>query len=184
MMIKAFIFDLDGVIADSELLSGEASIKILARHGIEMTAKERKEAIGRRNEEIYEDILAARNLHMSVPDLIKEKDEVFNNMIKGTMKPIPNSIELVKSLKEKGFEVAIATSSHTEKMEPELHELGIDHLFDVKINGDHIKRGKPNPEIFLVAAKKLGVKPEECAVIEDSEYGVEAAKNAGMYECT
>ena len=180
-MIKAFIFDLDGIIADSEHFSEEAGIKVWARYGVRMTRKERKEAIGRRVEEIFEDMLKARNLKMSIPKLVKEKDAIFNKIIKGTMKPIRNSIELVKSLKEKGYEVAIATSSHTIKMDAELKELGIDHLFDVKINGDHIKKGKPNPEIFLVAAKKLGVMPEECAVIEDAEYGVQAAKNAGMY---
>jgi HAD superfamily hydrolase (TIGR01509 family) len=180
-MIRAVIFDLDGVIADSEHFSGQADEIVLARYGIKMTEKEMKEAFGRRVEEIFEDLLRARKLKMSVPELVKEKDVVFEKLIKGNLKPIDNSLELIGFLQRKGFKIALATSSHFDKMVPELRELGIEDLFQVKISGDDVSKGKPDPQMFLLAAKRLGVKPHECAVIEDSAFGVQAAKNAGMY---
>jgi len=180
-MIKAIIFDLDGVIADTEHLSAKAEEIVLSKHGIEMTEREKTEAFGRRIEEIFDDILRTRKRKMSIKKLVHEKDAVFNKLIKGNIKPIKNSLALIDFFKENGFKLALATSSHREKMLPELHELGISDLFKIKINGDEIKKGKPDPDIFLLAAKKLGVKPAECAVIEDSAFGVQAAKSAGMF---
>ncbi len=180
-MIRAIIFDLDGVIADSEHLSTEADDIVLARYGIKMTAKETKEAFGRRIEEIFGDLLKARNLKMSIPELVKEKDAVLEKLMIGKLQPIKNSLELIGFLQRKGFKMALATSSHEYKMVQELNELGIEDLFPVKLTGDDVTKGKPNPEIYLIAAKRLGVTPEECAVIEDSAFGIQSAKNAGMY---
>jgi len=180
-MIEAFIFDLDGVIADSEPLSFEASDIALAKYGIKKTEKERKEAFGRRAEDIYSDILKSRKMDMDVNVLIKEKDDVFTDIIKGKLKPIPNSLELIGFLRENKFRLALATSSHRDKMLPEVRELGIEDHFEHKITGDDVSRGKPHPDIFLKAAEKLGVSPEKCAVVEDSEFGIQAAKRAGMF---
>ncbi len=180
-MIKAVIFDLDGVIADTEHLSARADDISLAKHGIAMTQDEKHRAFGRRMEEIYADMLQARNIKMDIKQLVREKDEVFVRLIKGNMKPIKNSLELVGFLKKHGFKLALATSSHEEKMMPELRELGIEDLFETRVSGDDVSRGKPDPAMFLEAAKRLGVRPEDCAVIEDSAFGVQAAKNAGMY---
>lgn len=180
-MIKAVIFDMDGVLADSEPLSSKSSEIVLAKYGIKKTDQEKKEAFGRRADEIFGDIIRVRKMKIDIPKLVKEKDETFAKLIRGNLKPIRNSLELVDFFKEMGFKVALATSSHLEKMDPELKELGIEDLFETKISGDEVNHGKPNPEIFLKAAKKLGVKPDECAVIEDSEFGVRAAKNAGMF---
>ena len=180
MKVKAVIFDLDGVIADTEPLSAKADEIVLGRHGIRITPKEKHEAFGRKVEEIYDDAIKARGLNLDAKLLLEEKDEVFVGLIKGSMKPVKNSLELVGFLKKSGCRVALATSSHAVKMDAELKELGIASLFEVKVNGDEVKRGKPDPEIFLKAAKRLGMKPGECAVIEDSGFGVKAAKRAGM----
>lgn len=180
-MIRAVIFDLDGVIADSEHLSTEADDIVLARYGIKMTPKEIKEAFGRRFEEIYGDLLKARNIDLSLEDLVKEKDVEFEKLIKGKMKPISNSLGLIGFLQRNGFKTALATSSHEKKMLLELKEIGIEDLFRVKISGGDVTRGKPDPQIYLMAAEKLGVRPEECAVIEDSAFGIQSAKSAGMF---
>jgi putative phosphoesterase/HAD superfamily hydrolase (TIGR01509 family) len=179
-MIKAVIFDLDGVIADTEHLSEQADVIVLSRYGIKMTDEEKMLAFGRRMEEIFYDILQARKSKLDIKKLIREKDKVFTKLIKGNLDPIKGSLELVDFFKKSGFKLALATSSHTDKMKPEIQELDIEDLFKVKITGDDVSKGKPNPEIFLLAAKKLGVKPSECAVVEDSAFGVQAAKNAGM----
>lgn len=179
-MIKAVIFDLDGVIADSEPISGESTRIVLEKHGIRMTGDERRNAFGRRTRDIFRDALSSRNRAGDVGEMVREKDRIFLGMMKGKLKSIPDSVELVRSLKGRGIMVALATSSHEEKMRAELDELGISGLFPVRVNGDEISRGKPDPEIFISAARKLGVEPSECAVVEDSAFGVMAAKSAGM----
>ena len=179
-MVTAVIFDLDGVIADSEPLSGEATGLALEKYGIKMTDKERNEAFGRRTKDIVSGVLKVRGVEINIDDIIAEKDRIFRDLILGKLEAIPNSIELVRWLRDKGFKLALATSSHKEKMKLEVSELGVAELFDTIVTGDDVRKGKPNPEIFLKAAKKLDVKPEHCAVIEDSQFGVQAAKTAGM----
>lgn len=179
--IKAIIFDLDGVIADSEHISAKADVTVLSKLGIVMTEEEKTRAFGRRTEEIYGDVLRERKLTMNMERLVREKNRVFIGLIKGNLRPLKDSVELVKFFIEKGFKVALATSSHVEKMTSELRELGIENLFEIKVTGDDVYKGKPDPEMFLKAAGRLGVKPGECAVIEDSAFGVQAAKNAGMF---
>jgi HAD superfamily hydrolase (TIGR01509 family) len=179
-MIKAVIFDLDGVIADSEPLSGKSTDMVLERHGIKLTPAEKLEAFGRRSPDIFRDALSKRNINADVDGMVRLKDRLLLGMIKKSLKSVPGSLEAVKRLKEGGLRVALATSSHEEKMRMELRELGITGLFGVTVNGSEVERGKPDPEMFLKAAEKLGVKPRECAVIEDSTFGVQAAKAAGM----
>ena len=180
MKIRAVIFDLDGVIADSEPLSGEGTKMVLERHGITMTDRERKEAIGRRLPDIFSDVLEVRGKKLSIEELMKERDRIFEGLVRKHLKAIPGSLELLQWLKDNGYRLALATSSHGSKMQLEVDHLGIGKFFDVVVCGDDVRKGKPDPEIFLKAAEKLGMKPEECAVVEDSEFGVQAAKFAGM----
>ena len=180
-MIKAVIFDLDGVIADSEPFSAEADDILLARYGIRKTEQERRDMYGRRFEEIYGDILRARGLDLDIKELFEAKSVIFRGLIRGRLKPIRNSLELIGFFQKKGFLTALATSSHLAKALPEMRELGIERLFGIIVSGDEVKAGKPDPEIFLRASVKLGVLPKECAVIEDSAFGVRAAKAAGMF---
>ncbi len=181
MKIKAVIFDLDGVIADSEPISGRATDKVLGNHGIILTKQEKKNAFGRRAVDIYSDAVKARNVNEDLEKMLQERSEVFNRMVKEELGPIRGSIELVKWVRNKGFRFALGTSSPLEKMNAETKKLGISGLFPLKVNGEMVKRGKPFPDIFLKTAEKLGVKPGHCAVIEDSENGVKAAKAAGMF---
>lgn len=181
MKIRAVIFDQDGVIADSEPLSGKTTQAVLRKHGIEMTPDEKRDAFGRKLSEIVRDVFAARNRHIDMDDIISEYMESILELIEKELKPIENSIELVSFLKDSGFKVAIATSSGEKKMEATLKKFGIEELFDARVSSSEVKHGKPSPEIFLKAAKKLAVKPEHCAVIEDSSFGLQAAKTAGMF---
>ncbi len=181
MKIKAVIFDLDGVIADSEHLSRDADAMVFEKYGIKLTDKERTDAFGRRTPEIYSDALSARNRHEDVRKMIELKNEMLFNLIRNELKPIQGSIELVSGLKKSGFRLAIASSANDKKVQMELRELGIEGLFEKVVTGSDVSKGKPDPEIFLKAAKELGVKPENCAVVEDSSPGVQAAKDAGMF---
>jgi HAD superfamily hydrolase (TIGR01509 family) len=146
-----------------------------------LTEQEKKNAFGRRAVDIYTDAVKARNRHEDIEKMLQERSMVFNKMVEEELRPVPGSIELVKWARDNGFMVALGTSSPLEKMKSETRKLGIGGLFSLKVNGDMVKRGKPFPDIFLLTAKKLGLKPEECAVVEDSENGVKAAKAAGMF---
>ena len=181
MKIKAVIFDQDGVVADSEPLSGKTTQAVMRKHGIEMTPEEKRDAFGRRMSDIIRDVFEARNRHPDMEKLISEYMEMMGELIQKELKPIRNSIELVTFLKDSGFKVAIATSSGEKKMQATLKKLGIEELFDAGVSSTEVKHGKPNPEIFLKTAKKLGVDPEHCAVVEDSAFGIQAAKAAGMF---
>lgn len=183
MKIKAVIFDLDGVIADSEPLSGKSTAMVLEKRGIRLTDEERHKAFGRRSLDIFSDVLRARGKAVTAPAveaMVQEKNAIMQRLLKGSLKTVLGSLELARSLSGRGLKLALATSSHTEKMEMEVSELGIRGLFPVIVTGSDVSRGKPDPEIFLLAARRLGVKPSECAVIEDSSFGVRAAKAAGM----
>lgn len=182
--IKAVIFDLDGVIADSEQISGKSTAQVLGKRGIMLTDDERRLAFGRRSPDIFSDALRARGIGFSEADIetmVEEKNAIMLRSMKAGLKAIPHSIGLVKLLSGKGLKLALATSSHTKKMEMEVSKLGIKGLFSAVVTGSDVSRGKPDPEIFLLAAKRLGVPPPECAVIEDSSFGVQAAKAAGMF---
>ena len=181
MTIKAVIFDFDGVIVDSEELSARADEISLAKFGIAMTEEEKKNAMGRRMEDIYNDLLRDRKLQINTATLIGSKDTVYTELIKGNLKTIPNSIELVNFLRDLNVPLALATSSHSVKMKAAMDEVGITGMFDVTVTGEEVTKGKPDPEAFLKAAEKLGVEPGECAVVEDAMYGIEAAKKADMF---
>jgi beta-phosphoglucomutase len=184
MRIKAVIFDLDGVIADSEPISGKSTAMVLGKRGVSLTDDERRLAFGRRSPDIFSDALRARGKKFAKADIetmVAEKNAIMLSLMKDNLKAIPGSIELIGLLSKKGLKLALATSSHKDKMKMEVEELGIDGLFNVIVTGDDVSRGKPDPEIFLLAAKRLGMKPAECAVIEDSSFGVRAAKRAGMF---
>ncbi|MFH0956345.1 MAG: HAD family phosphatase [Candidatus Aenigmatarchaeota archaeon] len=184
MTIRAVIFDLDGVIADSEPISGKSTAMVLGKRGIRLTDEERRLAFGRRSPDIFRDALRSRGMkfaRVDIETMVGEKNAIMLDLMKGNLKAVPGSLELIGFLSGKGLKLALATSSHRDKMEMELRELGINELFPIIVTGDDVSKGKPDPEIFLLAARRLGVPPSECAVIEDSAFGVQAAKRAGMF---
>jgi len=100
--------------------------------------------------------------------------------VRQNIKPLPGAIELMKSLRENGFAVALASSAPIENIRLVMRELGIEDSFHAIVSGREVKEGKPSPQGFLLAAEKLGVEPKDCIVIEDAVAGVTAAKKAGM----
>jgi len=179
-MIKAVIFDLDGVLVDSEELSRQSNKETLKQHGIELTQEEKIKAIGRTDLDIFRDMIEARGLGLSPEELTKEKDRIYLDIIKGKLKPIPGARGILETLKERGIPFAIASSGTYVKVRANLSETGLIGLISTIISADDIEKGKPDPEIFLKAAEKIGIPPEECLVIEDAQAGVIAAKAAGM----
>jgi beta-phosphoglucomutase family hydrolase len=179
-MIKAVIFDLDGVLVDSEPFSGEASSKALREFGIELTPEERTRAFGRTDLDIASYAIKLRGLDLNPRELVKRKDAVYSEIIKGKLRPMPHTRELIELLRSKGIPFALASSGTPGKIRATLSEIGFEDIFDTIVSGEDISRGKPHPEIFLKAAEKLGMEPGDCLVVEDAQAGIEAAKAAGM----
>ncbi len=180
-MIEAVIFDLDGVIVDSEPMHLIVDRDIIRSNGIEISDDELKKYIGISNVKLWTDLIEKYKVKHTVEEMVnqqkKNKIEAFKN---SNLKPIDGVVELINSIKENKIRLALASSSPLEFVETVLKKTGLLEKFEVILSGESFKRGKPEPDIFLAAAKELGKAPSQCVVIEDSAHGVQAAKSAGM----
>ncbi len=179
--VKAVIFDVDGVLVDTGRLHLEAW-RALARELGLPPPDERwfRRTFGRRNEEILKTLLPHPPSQGELERLSRRKEALFRRLAKGKIEPLPGALALVRALKRRGFRLGIGTSTPPENLQMILEELGLRGAFDAWVTGADVERGKPDPEVFLKAAARLGVPPARCAVIEDAPAGVEAAKRAGM----
>ncbi|MGE5613234.1 MAG: HAD family hydrolase [Bacillota bacterium] len=180
-MIKAVIFDMDGVIVDSERLHFEADKLALEGYGVEIADDTLKSYAGVKDVTMWKELKEIYNLDYSVDELterqIQYKLKVFGEK---DLKPIDGIPELIGLLKEKAFKIGLASSSRIELIRLVLDKLGIAGFFDVIVSGEDVANSKPAPDIFLRASELLGVAPGDCLVIEDTGHGVKAAKSAGM----
>lgn len=182
-MIKACIFDLDGVIVDTAKYHFLAWRRLALELGSDLTEADNEKLKGVSRMQSLQIILDLAKINVSKERkeaLATRKNDWFVEYIEA-MKPdeiFPGVKQLISSLKKKGIKVALASSSKNAPRVVEL--LGISSLFDVIVDGSMIIDTKPDPEIFLLTAQKLAVKPADCVVFEDAEAGVEAALRAGM----
>ncbi len=179
-MIKAVVFDMDGVVIDSEIIHTRAIKEALKQElGLDVDKDEILEYIGLFYPEKLEKILKKRNIQKDVNKLTERAKMIFKGLTKH-VRLMPGFLDLIKTVIKNNFKTALASSSPRDYIEEISSMLDIEKYFDVIIAGDEVKNRKPNPECYLLTAKKLGLKPEECLVIEDSVPGVIAAKEAGM----
>jgi len=179
-MIKAVIFDMDGVIVDSEPMHIEAEKQILLKYGVEISADELRRYTGTTAEFEFTELIRKYRLNTTVDTLFREKETTLFRLLEKKTKPTKGVIRLIRSLKRQGLKLAIASSGHRKLVHYFLRRLKIVNCFDSVVCAEDITRSKPDPEIFLKAAKSLSLDTVECIVIEDSALGVEAAKSAGM----
>jgi beta-phosphoglucomutase len=179
--IRAVIWDMDGVIADSGPYHLAAWQEIFGQRGVKFTAGDFKHSFGLRNDNIIRNTIGKNISQAEVDTIAQEKEETFRRLAGGKIKALPGALGLLKSLKREGFSMAIASSTPAENIELVTGTLGIAAYFQVIVNGHDVSEGKPDPQVFLMAAQRLGVKPAHCLVIEDAVAGVAAARRAGMY---
>jgi HAD superfamily hydrolase (TIGR01509 family) len=182
MGLEAVVFDMDGVLVDSEPLYDLATTEFLRRRGVEADPAHFDTLRGLALPEVWR-ALADRYRLAEAPEKLAEAssrdlDRFFAE--RGRLEPIAGVRELVAALKQAGSALAVASSSPCRRVADLLGRLGLARSFAVVVSGDEVRRGKPDPEIFLTAARRLGLDPEGCAVVEDSERGVAAALAAGM----
>jgi HAD superfamily hydrolase (TIGR01509 family) len=177
---SAIIFDLDGVLADSEPWWNQIDAKLLAEHGVNYRGEYHRNVLGvsyRFAVEFYKD---AFHISASVDKLIQQRGEIATEFFANRVDLFPSAKSTLEQLHEMKLDLAVATSSVRASALPFLERTGIRSLFAVIVTGDEAQRGKPHPDIYLRTAKKLDVTPEACLVIEDALAGVAAAKAANM----
>ncbi len=180
--IKAVIFDMDGVIIDSEGYQSRAFEHVLDEEGVAPEFNEHGivQIVGVNARDSWERLHKKHSLTPSVDELLERKRHAYQQYLDQGLPAMAGFHELLQLLKEKSMKTAIASSSkHSEIIKVVTH-LGAINYFDVLVSGEHVTRGKPAPDIFLHVAKELGVNPETCLVLEDAESGVRAARVAGM----
>ncbi len=186
MKNKAFIFDMDGVIIDSEPIHAKAKMATLREYGITLSAEELglDKYVGRSAKSFWVD------MKVRFPEIFTEewqvmagkKYEKYMDILNkdASIKAIPGLPELLQRLKAKGYKIGLGSSSVRPMVNNVLTRFGIIDYFDALTTGDEVEHAKPDPAIYLLAAQKLGLEPEACTVVEDAASGVKAAKSAGM----
>ncbi len=178
--LEAVLFDMDGVIIDSEPLWSEAEKQLLARRKLSYSAELKEVLMGRGSREAAGIFIEYYNLTESVDDILTERNQLIAELFRDCLQPIPQALDLIGSLRKSGIKTALASSSPKYLIDLAMDKFGIAGLFDLILSGDEVGRGKPAPDIYLRAAKELGVTPENCVVVEDAPSGVAAARAAGM----
>jgi HAD superfamily hydrolase (TIGR01509 family) len=176
----AVIFDMDGVLLDSEPLHLRALNEVLAPLGYQATAAENQEFFGLTSEECWRVIMRRYALPGQLDDYLVQYDEAVLHALRQPIAPTPGVPALIASLRGQGFGLALASASKRAWVDATLSALGLADAFDLVLSGDDVARGKPSPDLFLLAARRLGVAPDRCIVIEDSPNGLIAAKRAAM----
>ena len=176
---EAVLWDLDGVIADTAIYHYQAWVDVFGKMGKTFTKEQFMRYFGQRHDTIIHGVLGEVTQE-EFDAITEEKQENYRQRVARNIKPMPGAIELIKSLEKNGIKTAIASSAPPENVDIILRGLGIEDCFDAFARGTEVAEGKPSPLVFLLAAKKLGVEPADCVVIEDAIAGVAAAKNAGM----
>jgi HAD superfamily hydrolase (TIGR01509 family) len=178
--IAALVLDMDGLLVDSETVSGEALRLFLAGHGHEMLPSTLEDALGRRLPEAMEVVAAVYELPGPLEELVAAFDAMRLEALRGNVVAMVGAVELLDWAAAKSLPRALATSSSRGQAEVALAEAALMDRFDVEVTGDEVQFGKPAPDLFLLAAERLGVPPESCVVFEDAPAGLEAAARAGM----
>jgi len=179
-MKRAVIFDLDGVIVNSEDAHIESEKQTFLKFGVKISSDELHEYAGATAEAMFTDLIRRYRLRTTFQEMVKIKEQSFYRLLDEDAEPTKGVIELIQRLKKAGTRLAIASSSNRKWIEYILKKLQITRLFDCFVGAEDIVHSKPDPEIYLKAARALGMRPDECVVIEDAERGVQAAKRAGM----
>jgi HAD superfamily hydrolase (TIGR01509 family) len=179
-MVKAVIFDMDGVMIDSEPLWEKTERIMLRRKGIEYNPTYRDKIVGLNQNDSGKLLRETFNLPETVEEIIAGRIEILLGLYERELELVPGLLPLLKELGASDLLLALASSSPIEAINFVLDTFSLGKFFTVVVSGDAIPLGKPHPDIYLYTADNLGIEPSECVVIEDSINGVKSAKRAGM----
>lgn len=179
--MKAIIFDFDGVIADTQEKHAKIESAILERYGIIISPGEiTKRFAGVRTEDFLRQLLETKEIKFDIKKIMEEKWERIFDECNKDLKTIPGVEAFIKKADERRIKMAVASASSKEFVQKILLKLNLSEYFEDIVSAYEVEKGKPDPDVFLLAARNLGVEPEYCLVIEDGIHGMNAAKTAGM----
>ena len=180
-MIKAIIFDMDGLMIDSERITFECYQEILKGMNLTMDEEFYKILLGKPLKGIYQRFYDVYGNDFPIEDVIKDVHALMAKRFETEGVPIKTGLKsLLEYLKENNYKTIVATSSNRDRVDTILSQAQITDYFDDSICGDEVTKGKPNPEVFLKSCQKLGVNVDEAIVLEDSEAGIQASYDAGI----
>ncbi|MCX7920806.1 MAG: HAD family phosphatase [Clostridia bacterium] len=178
--MKAIIFDMDGLMIDTERLYFETQREIAQSYGKKLNHETLWKMMGRKPIESIMIFVDDLKIDIEPAKMLEIRDRIFEDKLRKDLRPMPGLFKILEEFEGK-MKLAIATGAPKIFLDIVMEKLDIRHYFDVIQTSDTIKNGKPDPEIYLEAIKKLGVEPEECFVLEDSSNGALAGKRAGCY---
>ena len=180
--MQAVIFDMDGVISDTEPLQAQAEADVMRSVGLSISVQTMIDRFsGIPETDVWKILCGENGIPLPSIDALREKKfSILSSIARGNVRAIAGTIALIRSLKTHGIPRAIASSSRREFITIVTDELNLQDHFNAIISGTEVPRGKPAPDIFLLAAQRMSIEPSDCIVIEDANAGVIAAKAAGM----
>lgn len=178
--VDAVIFDMDGVLVDSEPLHTRAITLVLGEYGLAWDEEESRDFIGVTDLETFTALKARHGLPGDPSAMASRWAECAARLVRRHACPLPGVPAVPLALRARGYRLALASSSRAALIAATLEAIGVGALFEVVVSAATVGRGKPAPDVFLEAARQLGVPPARCLVIEDSHNGVAAARAAGM----
>lgn len=179
-MIKAVIFDLDGVISDTDRTRFDLLKILLERKGLLLKEEDYEKSIGKRTETFLKELFSRELSDQEIKEIYSARKEEYHKNPANYIISQPSSFECCKKLYEAGFTLAIASASEERDIRSVLNELKLLPFFKIIVGSDKIKHAKPNPETYLKCVENLKMDKKECVAIEDSPIGVESAKGAGV----
>ena len=179
--IKAVIFDMDGVLTDSEPLINAAAVAMFRERGVCVQPQDFLPFVGTGEDRYISGVAERYAVALNLPEAKKRTYEIYLDLVPQRLQAFPGAVEVVRRCRGAGLRVALASSADRVKIDANLDKIGLPAgQWDALISAEDVTNKKPAPDIFLAAARKLRLKPAECVVVEDAVNGVEAAKAARM----
>jgi HAD superfamily hydrolase (TIGR01509 family) len=179
-MIRGILFDMDGVLVDSESFICKSAVLMFGELGLKVSPADFIPFVGMGENRYIGGVAEKYGLSVDIMQAKARTYQIYKTIIKGKLTALPGVREFIDKCRKKGFKLAVATSADQVKMEANLNEINLlPDLFNATVNGLEVENKKPHPDIYLKAPERLGLKPEECLVVEDALSGIKAAAAAG-----
>jgi HAD superfamily hydrolase (TIGR01509 family) len=179
-MIKGVLFDMDGVLADSEPFICKAAIMMFAELGVDVLPEDFNPFVGMGENRYIGGVADSYGVKINIAEAKARTYEIYEKIVRDKLLPLPGVHDFISECRNKNLKLALATSADKIKMEVNLREIGLSiDSFHSIITGQDVENKKPFPDIYIRAAQNIGLEPQDCLVVEDAVSGIKAGKSAG-----